>query len=123
MTLVLNDTIKPEAQEDILHLKKKIQEYKKGEIAEDKFKSYRLTRGVYGQRQLGVQMFRIKIPYGRLTGEQLVRIADVSEEYTNGNLHTKNGRNRRHLHWCDGTTCGYCSHRNCHFGALPLHIE
>src|SRR5690606_18894979 len=93
MTLVLNDSIKPEAQEDILQLQQKIQEYKRGEIAEDKFKSYRLTRGVYGQRQLGVQMFRIKIPYGRLTGEQLIRIADVSEEYTNGNLHTTTRQN------------------------------
>lgn len=93
MTLVLSENIKSEAQEDILHLQKKIQEYKSGAIAEDKFKSYRLTRGVYGQRQLGVQMFRIKIPYGRLTGEQLVRIADVSEEYTNGNLHTTTRQN------------------------------
>lgn len=93
MALLLNNQIKPEAQEDILHLQQKIKDFKKGEIAEDKFKSYRLTRGVYGQRQLGVQMFRMKIPYGRLTGEQLVRIADVSEEYTNGNLHTTTRQN------------------------------
>src|SRR5690606_1169497 len=60
---------------------------------EYKFKTNRQTSGVYGQRQLGVQMLRIKIPYGRLTGEQLIRIADVSEEYTNGNLHTTTRQN------------------------------
>ena len=75
------------ARTDIEELKAKIQAFRAGDIPEDKFKAYRLTRGVYGQRQLGVQMFRIKIPYGHLTAEQLIRIADVSEKYTNGNLH------------------------------------
>lgn len=93
MTLVLNDQIAPEAQADIIDLQNKILKFKKGEILEDRFKAFRLTRGVYGQRQLGVQMFRIKLPYGRLTGEQLVRIADVSEAYTNGNLHTTTRQN------------------------------
>lgn len=93
MTLVLNEKISPEAQADILDLQEKITKFKKGEILEDRFKAFRLTRGVYGQRQIGVQMFRIKIPYGRLTGEQLVRIADVSEAYTNGNLHTTTRQN------------------------------
>ena len=32
-------------------------------------------------------MLRIKIPYGRISGRQLVRIADLSKEYTKGNLH------------------------------------
>lgn len=93
MTLVLNDKIAPEAQADILDLQQKIEKFKKGEILEDKFKAFRLTRGVYGQRQIGVQMFRIKLPSGRLKAEQLVRIADVSEEYTNGNLHTTTRQN------------------------------
>jgi sulfite reductase (ferredoxin) len=28
----------------------------------------RLARGVYGQRQEGVQMIRIKLPFGKVTG-------------------------------------------------------
>ena len=32
-------------------------------------------------------MFRIKIPFGSLTAEQLVRIADISDKYATGNLH------------------------------------
>jgi sulfite reductase (ferredoxin) len=46
-----------------------------------------LARGVYGQRQHGVQMVRIKIPLGRFTARQLIRIADVSDTYSTGNLH------------------------------------
>ncbi|ELR69077.1 Ferredoxin--sulfite reductase [Fulvivirga imtechensis AK7] len=93
MTLVLNENISKAAQKDILELQKKISQFKKGEIQEERFKAFRLARGVYGQRQLGVQMFRIKLPYGKVTGEQLTRIADVSEEYTNGNLHTTTRQN------------------------------
>lgn len=82
-----------EDQKDILELDRRIQAYRKGREDEERFKLYRLTRGVYGQRQLGVQMFRIKIPFGRLTAEQLVRIADISEKYTNGNLHLTTRQN------------------------------
>lgn len=32
-------------------------------------------------------MIRIKLPYGKVTGEQLIRIADVADEYSNGVLH------------------------------------
>lgn len=54
---------------------------------EEKFRSLRLARGVYGQRQLGVQMIRIKIPYGKLNARQLHRICEVSHEYSKGRLH------------------------------------
>ncbi len=78
---------------DIEELDRRIAAYKGGREDEERFKLYRLTRGVYGQRQLGVQMFRIKIPFGRLTAGQLVRIADISERYTNGNLHLTTRQN------------------------------
>lgn len=81
------------AETDIRELQHKILAVGKGELDEERFKHYRLTRGVYGQRQLGVQMFRIKIPFGRLTAEQLIRIADISEKYTNGNLHLTTRQN------------------------------
>ncbi len=44
-------------------------------------------RGVYGQRQPGVQMVRIKLPYGKMTLAQWKRIADVSDEFAIRNLH------------------------------------
>src|SRR5246127_505935 len=71
----------------IIDLEKKIREFKEGTIHSEKFRSLRLARGVYGQRQQGVQMIRIKLPFGRLTVKQLLRIADVSDEYSTGNLH------------------------------------
>jgi sulfite reductase (ferredoxin) len=46
-----------------------------------------LARGVYGQRQQGVQMIRIKLPYGKIQFHQWKRIADISDEYSTGNLH------------------------------------
>lgn len=81
------------AQKDILELEHRIAKLKAGQEDEEKFKLYRLTRGVYGQRQLGVQMFRTKIPFGKLTADQLIRLADVSEKYTNGNLHITTRQN------------------------------
>jgi sulfite reductase (ferredoxin) len=92
-TLKLPETLSENQREDVLELKDKISKFKEGIIPEDRFKSFRLTRGVYGQRQLGVQMFRIKIPYGKLKADQLVRIAELSEQYTNGNLHTTTRQN------------------------------
>nr|WP_294860403.1 HEPN domain-containing protein [uncultured Fluviicola sp.] len=74
-------------EKDILELGDKIASFKDGKIPDDKFRSLRLARGVYGQRQLGVQMIRIKLPYGKVTSNQLRRIARVSDEYSTGRLH------------------------------------
>jgi len=77
----------PVVEKDILELERKIQLFKEGKIDEERFRSLRLARGVYGQRQFGVQMIRIKLPYGKVMSEQLHRIADVSDEYSRGRLH------------------------------------
>ncbi len=77
----------PLVEKDILELERKIALFKEGKIDEEKFRSLRLARGVYGQRQPGVQMIRIKLPYGRVTGPQLRRISKVSEDYSTGRLH------------------------------------
>ena len=77
----------PIVEKDILELERKIRLFREGKIDEEKFRSLRLARGVYGQRQPGVQMIRIKLPYGKATGEQLKRIAAVSDKYSTGRLH------------------------------------
>ncbi|MDO8968463.1 HEPN domain-containing protein [Algoriphagus sp.] len=77
----------PIVERDILELERKIALFREGKIDEEKFRSLRLARGVYGQRQQGVQMIRIKLPYGRVTSSQLRRICKVSEEYSTGRLH------------------------------------
>ena len=77
----------PVVEKDILDLAHKIAQFRAGNIHEEKFRSLRLARGVYGQRQQGVQMVRIKLPYGKITFSQWKRIADISDEYSTGNLH------------------------------------
>jgi sulfite reductase (ferredoxin) len=74
-------------EKDIIDLARKIELFREGKIHEEKFRSLRLARGVYGQRQQGVQMIRIKLPYGKMTFNQWKRIADISDEYSTGNLH------------------------------------
>lgn len=77
----------PVVANDIIELEQKIFAFKNNAVDEEKFRSLRLARGVYGQRQQGVQMVRIKIPYGKFSAKQLQRMADVSDTYSNGNLH------------------------------------
>ncbi len=77
------------AKEDIYELDEKISFFLTNPNAdEDAFRSFRLARGVYGQRQPGVQMIRIKLPYGRVNAEQLIRIADVADKYATEKMHT-----------------------------------
>lgn len=77
----------PIVQKDIIDLEKKIREFREGKIHDEKFRSLRLARGIYGQRQPGVQMIRIKLPFGKISFKQFLRIADISDEYASSNLH------------------------------------
>ena len=77
----------PIVQKDIIDLERKIRLFKEGKIDDERFRSLRLARGVYGQRQEGVQMIRIKLPFGKVSSEQLVCITKVSDEYSTGRLH------------------------------------
>ncbi len=77
----------PIVQKDIIDLEKKIALFRDGKIDDERFRSLRLARGVYGQRQEGVQMIRIKLPFGKVTSQQLHRICKVSDEYSTGRLH------------------------------------
>ena len=77
----------PIVQKDIIDLERKIALFKDGKIDDERFRSLRLARGVYGQRQEGVQMIRIKLPFGKVSSEQLHRICAVSDEYSTGRLH------------------------------------
>jgi sulfite reductase (ferredoxin) len=77
----------PVVEKDIIDLEKKIRAFREGKIHDEKFRSLRLARGIYGQRQPGVQMVRIKLPFGKVTFKQLLRIADISDKYASHNLH------------------------------------
>lgn len=85
--IIISEKVSAVAKRDIIDLQQKIGAFNTGETPDEAFRKFRLTRGVYGQRQPGVQMIRIKLPYGRVTADQLVRIADTSDKYATGNLH------------------------------------
>lgn len=83
----LEDLNNPIVSRDLIDLEKKIRLFRDGTLDSEKFRGLRLVRGVYGQRQPGVQMIRIKLPFGRVSTHQLRRIADLSDEYASSTLH------------------------------------
>lgn len=75
----------PRYRQDIEEIKKEISKVNSGEVSEDDFRSYRLQRGIYGQKQKpSIQMVRIKIPWGRATAEQLETLSDVADQFPGG---------------------------------------
>jgi sulfite reductase (ferredoxin) len=70
-----------------------LERFEKGEIGPEQFRAFRLLRGVYGQRQEGSQMLRVKIPMGRLGRDHLVALADVADRYSRGFGHVTTRQN------------------------------
>src|SRR3990172_9519618 len=77
----------PAVREEIDTFETTLRRMQQGQVPEKVFLEFRLRHGVYGQRQAGVQMQRIKIPLGMLTADQMERIAGLSEEYADGVSH------------------------------------
>ena len=67
--------------------------YERGDLTADQFRAFRLLRGVYGQRQEGTQMIRVKIPFGRLDSRGLEALADVGDRYSRGFGHVTTRQN------------------------------
>ena len=61
-----------------------LERFERGEINAEEFRRYRLTRGVYGQRQEGAQMLRVKVPQGVLAPAALEALALVAERFGHG---------------------------------------
>lgn len=76
--------IPPEILEEIEAFEAEAHRVLSGELSGDLFKPFRLQHGIYGQRQPGVQMFRIKIPFGGLAANQLRRIGEIADQYATG---------------------------------------
>ena len=76
----------PEAQQaDIEKFETQLARYRSGDLDPEVFRVYRLTNGIYGQRQGGEnQMVRIKIPAGVLSPAQLDMLAHISDTYSRG---------------------------------------
>jgi sulfite reductase beta subunit-like hemoprotein len=71
-----------------------LERFERGEIGPDEWRGFRLTRGVYGQRQDGdLHMLRVKIPQGVLSTAQLHVLADVADGYSRGFGHITTRQN------------------------------
>jgi sulfite reductase beta subunit-like hemoprotein len=64
-----------------------------GEINDDQFRAQRLRRGIYSQRQAGVQMIRTKVPGGNLTAAQMDQLALIADEFAGGKGHLTTRQN------------------------------
>lgn len=62
---------------DVDEFIQRTEDYVAGLTAPDDYRAYRLTRGVYGQRQPDVFMLRVKMPGGIVLPDQLRRVAEV----------------------------------------------
>lgn len=74
-----------ELQADIEKFELMLERYLGGELDDDVFRVFRLTNGIYGQRQGGTnQMVRVKAPWGGVKPEHLDLFARIAEEYSRG---------------------------------------
>lgn len=76
--------IPPHILEEIEVFEEEARKMLAGDLSVDIFKPFRLQHGIYGQRQPGVHMVRIKIPFGGLTANQLRRIGELADTYATG---------------------------------------
>jgi sulfite reductase (NADPH) hemoprotein beta-component len=80
-------------ERDIDEFVEKLGQYERGELSAEAWRKFRLVRGTYGQRQDNVQMMRIKIPQGIVTGPQMRALADASAKYSRGFGHITTRQN------------------------------
>jgi len=69
-----------------------------GELDETRFQALRLQQGIYGQRQEGVNMVRVKLPGGVLSPSQLGVVADVLDNYSELDIASVTTRQDIQLH-------------------------
>ncbi len=90
----------PYLPEEIDVFEGEVEKFRSGEIPEEEFIKFRLKQGVYGQRQADVQMFRVKLPFGGLTADQLDVLGDFTDEYAplkKGHITTRENIQYHHI--------------------------
>jgi sulfite reductase beta subunit-like hemoprotein len=80
-------------EEEIRIFEQRCLQLRRGEITEEQFRPFRLKHGIYGQRQPGFQMVRVKIPSGLLNPEQLRMLARIADDYSTGRGHVTTREN------------------------------
>ncbi len=80
-------------EEEIRIFEERAGQLLRGEITDEQFRPFRLKHGIYGQRQPGFQMVRVKIPSGCLNSEQLRTLATIAGTYSTGRGHVTTREN------------------------------
>src|ERR1700753_3799113 len=83
-------------REDIELFRSQANSFLSGQLTADEFRPARLRRGVYGQRQDGVQMIRTKVPGGLLTADQMRQMAAVADKFAGGKGHLTTRQNMQY---------------------------
>ncbi len=97
--------IPKEILEEICNFETEVQRFLRQEVHPEVFRRFRLQHGIYGQWQEGVQMVRLKIPFGGLTPQQLRCMADIADEYSRGIGHVTTRQNVQ-FHFVKLDRCG-----------------
>ncbi|MBK8262209.1 MAG: nitrite/sulfite reductase [Nannocystis sp.] len=66
--------------EDVEEFVRVLEAFERSELTAEDFRAFRLTRGVYGQRQKDVNMLRIKLPGGILSAAALRASATIARD-------------------------------------------
>ncbi len=80
-------------RQEIETFRRKAVAFLAGDIPEDEFRAFRLKHGIYGQRQPGVQMVRVKIPGGLATASQFEQFGRIADEFAGGKGHITTRQN------------------------------
>ena len=69
--------------EEFENMDREVKRYRANpEELEAEFTPFRLRMGTYGQRQMDMQMMRIKLPYGGVNAEQMEVMGDIAEKFS-----------------------------------------
>jgi sulfite reductase beta subunit-like hemoprotein len=91
--------------EEISDFETQVARFRAGEWSENDFMAFRLRQGVYGQRQMDAQMFRIKCPFGGLNADQMDALGVLADEYAplkKGHVTTRENFQFHHIKLEDG---------------------
>jgi sulfite reductase beta subunit-like hemoprotein len=86
-------------REDIDAFVDMLERFEQGDITPDEWRAFRLINGTYGQRQEGVYMIRVKLPYGLANAKQLEAFAEVAEKWAGSGVGHVTTRQNIQLHF------------------------
>ena len=85
MKTIIN--LPPTIKDDLNRFKEETEKFKNEKISSTEFRSFRVTNGIYEQRERGTYMLRVRFTAGVVLPEQMRALASVSRKYGNGVLH------------------------------------